>query len=125
MYAWDDGVVACGKVKREIGSWGLVVTHKTGGKTGKETIEVNECGTLPIPEEVRMSDQMGSVGMSCGITINMKNFESARVDCWVTLPCKEDEMEAGYQRCYDFASQKVKAYADRKIVERDGTEGTP
>lgn len=120
MYAWDDGVVNCGKIKREIGSWGLMVTHKTGGKTGREVIEVNECGTLPIPEEVRMSEQMGSVGMSCGITINMKNFESARVDCWVTLPCKEEDMAAGYDRCYDFASKKVQAYAESKIAERDG-----
>ena len=70
-----------------------------------------------------MSDQMGSVGMSCGVTINMKNFESARIDCWVTLPSKEEEMEAAYQRCYDFASNKVKAYAEKKIVERGDVEG--
>jgi hypothetical protein len=121
MYAWENGVVSCGKIRRELGSWGLIVVHKKSGKNGVEVIEVNECGTIPLEEDVRMPDQMGSVGVSCGQTINMKNYESARVDCWVTLPCKESEMDTCYQRCLDFASGKVQAYSAKKLEERDKT----
>lgn len=119
MYAWDNGVISTGRIRREMGSWGLCVVRKFGGKNGRESIEVNDCGTIPLSEEVRMADSLGSVGVSCGLTINMKNFESARVDCWVTLPCKEEDMEECFQKCHEFAASKVSEAAAKKLEERD------
>jgi hypothetical protein len=118
MYAWDNGLISSGRIRREMGSWGLVVVHKVGGKNGRETIEVNDCGTIPLKEELRMAESLGSVGASCGLTLNMKNFESARIDCWVTLPCKEEELDSCFQKCHDFAAAKVQEAAAKKIAER-------
>jgi hypothetical protein len=119
MYAWDNGLVDAGRIRREMGSWGIIVTRRVGGKNGREWLETNECGTFPLEEDVRMSSQLGSVGLSCGVTINMNNFASARIDCWCSVPCKEEELDACYQKCHTFVSKKVEEYAAKKIEERD------
>jgi hypothetical protein len=121
MYTWDN-VATLNRVRREHGSWGLIVTHKKGGKNGTETILVNECGTFPLTEETRMAEKLGSVGISRGTTINMKNFESARVDCWCSLPCAEENVNEVYEKCYDFVTDRVKEEAAKCIAERDGDE---
>ena len=120
MYAWDNGLISSGKIKREQGSWGMMVVLFPKGSKGPEVIDKNICGTIPVEEGVVMPEALGSVGMSCGTTINMGNFSSARVDCWITLPCKEEDMEDAYQRCHDFVTGKVEQESQRLVEDRNG-----
>jgi hypothetical protein len=52
-------------------------------------------------------DPPAFVKVSAGLTINMGNFESLRVDCAVTLPCKRTDLEAAYRTASDFVSERV------------------
>lgn len=51
-----------------------------------------------------------SVGM--GMTINLKDYESSKIDVHVTLPCHLEELQdaylAGYQFCADRVEKNVK-----------------
>jgi hypothetical protein len=114
MFAWENGVIPSGRIRRESGSWGFVVMYKVGTK---EEVLINNCGTFPPTEEAVMPEEMGSVGCSCGTTINMGNYESARVDCWCTLPCKTTEVDDVYDKCYDFVTQKVEQCSREKVEE--------
>ena len=115
MFAWDSSSTL-GRVRREQGCWGLMVTV---GKKDASVIVKNETGTFPMKEEVKMPEQLGAVGVSCGTTINMKNYESARVDCWCSLPCAEGDMEATYNKCHEFVAARVHAESAKQIEKRD------
>jgi len=48
------------------------------------------------------------VGVEFGITVNMGNFESAKLAVRVEIPCYVEEIEEVYQRASDFAEEKAK-----------------
>ena len=110
MYVWETDFPVYGRVRREHGSWGIMVVMKCDWEnsgTRTEKVVRNECGTILLREEVRMAKSLGSVGASCGMTINLGNYESARVDVWKTMPCESDAAEETYKDCYAFVSGKV------------------
>jgi hypothetical protein len=76
----------------------------TGERVKDET--VNQSGTFP-EEDYLMADALGSCGTGMGVTVNMGDFESARVDVWVTLPCKPDGLDATFKKCKDWTQQKL------------------
>jgi len=118
MFTWEGGVVPTGRIRRESGSWGFIAILKRSGNNAGEELLVNECGSIPPEEDAMDGEQVGSTGMSCGTTINMKNYESVRVDCWCTLPCTESTVDEQYQKCYSFVTKKVGEYSAIKVAER-------
>lgn len=52
-------------------------------------------------------DPPAFVKVSAGLTINMGNFESLRIDCAVTLPCKRGDLEAAHQIASDFVADRI------------------
>jgi len=67
----------------------------------------NEVGAEPVPEDVS-PEQTVTVGLSRGLTVNLGNYESARIDCWCSRPCKAGEEEQAYEKCYEFVTGKIK-----------------
>lgn len=60
-----------------------------------------------IPND-RKKDSTNSVGVSLGLTLNMDNYESLRVDCWLTSPINEGETyEQAYQRVTKIVSAQL------------------
>lgn len=64
--------------------------------------------------EVQLNDQVFSesdppayVKVSAGLTINMGNFESLRIDCSLTLPCKRGSIDKAHQTASDFVAGKI------------------
>lgn len=47
------------------------------------------------------------VKMSAGMTINLGNFESLRVDCSVTLPCHPQNIAKAYEVASDFVADRI------------------
>lgn len=110
MYVWETDSPVYGRVRREHGTWGFAVVMKCdwdGSGERTERLVKNEMGTVLLREEVRMSQSLGSVGASCGMTLNLGKFESARVDVWKTMPCSPEAAEETYRECYEFVSNKV------------------
>ena len=51
---------------------------------------------------------MTKVYYSCGRTLNMGNYESARFDFGLELDCKEEEVEEKMKEAEKFVAAKVK-----------------
>lgn len=47
------------------------------------------------------------VGSSCGLTVMLGGFQSARVDCWMAFPSEAGESQKTYEKCRDFTNEKV------------------
>lgn len=45
------------------------------------------------PEHFNLNANQTSVGMSKGYSFNMGNYESAKVSCWINLPCENTDAD--------------------------------
>lgn len=82
-------------------------------KDGKET-ETGEEGVIAVH---RFQTNPAEVNVDYGITLNMGNYESAKINLSVRIPCYKEEID----EAYEFASAWV---ADRLERERDLIRGT-
>ena len=55
-----------------------------------------------------MSLETGSVGTSRGVTITIGEYQTARVDVWITLPCKVEDADATFEKCEQWVNDRVK-----------------
>ena len=103
-----EGVPITEKLRREVGTWGRMVTvSRRNGRMKDEEVKKNEAGTVPAANEVREAAQTGSVGTSRGLTLNLGDYQSARIDVWVTMPTDVEAVEETYRKCVAFAEDKV------------------
>jgi hypothetical protein len=65
----------------EKSNYGTKETIKEKGTESEN--DVNPAGALP--------EGKSTVGLSKGITINLGNYESARINCWISRTVNEDE----------------------------------
>lgn len=78
----------------------LVSKHYQKGEFfDEEKIPVRKFETTPAKIKVGL-----------GMTINLQNFESARVDVQVELPCYQEEVNEAIEEAKNLASKKVKQY---------------
>jgi len=50
----------------------------------------------------------GLVGSSCGLTVILGGFQSARIDCWLALPSDTRRFRDVHKRCESFVYGKVR-----------------
>jgi hypothetical protein len=77
-------------------------------ETESENILVNKFVTTPA-----------SVSVNLGTTINLGDFQSARVGVTVTVPCYVEELEGAYEFAKEFAEAKI----EQEVAEVQGEEG--
>jgi hypothetical protein len=75
--------------------------YKTVGEeeheeTDEDIIEVHEFKTEPA-----------RVNLKYGLTMNMGNYESVRVDVGVDIPCYIEEIDEAYKKAQDFVIKKI------------------
>lgn len=68
----------------------------------EKVIEVREFGTAPA-----------QVMVEYGLTINLGNYESARVAVSLSLPCYAEEVEDAYEFATKFVEKKVQEQLDQ------------
>lgn len=68
-------------------------------ETQEETLAVHEFVTAPA-----------EVGLDLGLTLNLGNFESARISVHLTTPCYREEMDDAYR------------FVERWVKDRIGSE---
>ena len=60
-------------------------------------------------EIIEMEDTgKASVGVGLGMTINLGNYQSAKVDVHVTLPSDPDSLEETYDKAAEFCKAHIK-----------------
>jgi hypothetical protein len=108
MYILDEAVP--GRLPRHEGSWGVRVTKKCKDKDGNrvEQTIMDKTGEIPMSNEMRTPNQ-AMAGLSRGLTLSLGNFETARADVWVAIPCNPDDaaLEAAYARGKAFCESKL------------------
>lgn len=68
--------------------------EKSKGKGAKQVIQESERGATQKPSRVNMLSQGEAlVGLSKGCTINMGNYQSAKIDCWISRVCPDNEKD--------------------------------
>lgn len=67
----------------------------------------NEDMTFEDLEVRKFEVEPATIRASIGMTHNLGNYESARVDAAVTLPCYVEEIEEAFQKAYAIAENKI------------------
>lgn len=79
--------------------------------TGKSWIQVGDKqptqNTIAQPELTTGAN--ATINVSSGITLNLGNYESLRIDVGITLPCKptKKDVEDTYARCIEWVEEKL------------------
>ena len=94
---------------RENGMWYLSVEKKRSKEEYVQvkseegvTMEVKPKGGVNI-----MAKKDSSLSMKLGLTLNLGNYESARIDVGATVPTPEGEMDEKYDEMKEYLSGKL------------------
>lgn len=80
------------------------VVIRTFTKDGKIVSESADHGTIAVHKFIT---QPAEVGLSFGGTINLGNFESARLDISLKIPVYREEVDEGYRFVFRFADERL------------------
>lgn len=70
--------------------------------------------------EFEQGEEPAFVQVGAGLTINMGNFESLRIDCQVRLPCRPDELDETYDQAANFVADKIAEEQTRWLGQSNG-----
>lgn len=122
-------------IKRRLGT-GVAASRgaappKTVERTGKGFVHASVSEKRTVYHEEEEQHAVGSpkrfsperppayVRISAGLTLNLGNFESLRIDCAVELPCLPEDLESAYEEASDFVQEKI-AQEEEKWVGVSG-----
>lgn len=60
-----------------------------------------------LKETFSEEDPPAHVRMGAGMTINLDNYESLRIDCAVTIPCHRDRLQEAYEIASAFVADRI------------------
>lgn len=96
----------------------VTITRQMGTKRdpGEETVEeetiaVHEFVTTPAEVEVGVA-----------LTLNLGNFESAKLNVNVRVPCYKEELDAAYLFAQSFVESRVSKERDQIRAAKSGTQ---
>lgn len=80
---------------------GRIFVTRSYGKDGAEENEEKELGVR------RFETAPAHVRANYGLTINLGNYESARCDVSVTLPCYTEEIDGAFVEAWKLAKREI------------------
>lgn len=67
-----------------------------------------------IPEnDLIREDRLSRVGVSCGLTINIGDYNSARIGIWIELPCDISKIDDSYEKAFKIVTEKLIKEVDK------------
>lgn len=90
-----------------------VYQKKSGGQVVFEKILADENEAINIR---RFETDAAKVFVSMGLTINLGDFSSARIDVGLSVPCYAEERDAAYVETTEWVQSRVVA-EQKKILE--------
>lgn len=52
-------------------------------------------------------DPPAHIRVGAGMTINLDNYESLRIDCAVTIPCNRERLQEAYEIASEFVAERI------------------
>ena len=99
------------KVLKEEAKKNTTVTKKDSKDKVEETIKK---GT-PLDHATKKADSY--VGISKGVTVNMDNYESLRVDCWLSIPLEDKTPTEKFMELSEIIQEQLE-YEVTQIVNK-------
>lgn len=87
----------------------VTVTNRYVRGNGEEVVTKDD---TEIPEVRRFDTDVARIRRGYGLTINMGNYESARVDVQVEVPCYVQDLELADEFASKFAEERIKKEVD-------------
>jgi len=81
----------------------VTVVDKSGQVHIKHELLKNIPVDIPLDERA-----LARAGTSRGCTLNMGNYESVKIDAWLTIPCHLGQVDAAYEYAADWAESRVR-----------------
>lgn len=104
-----------GKEPKAVSTQPKISISVTKKEAQQEPITVQaEEGVLP-PVVTQSHPAIITVG--AGRTVNLGNFNSARIDVQISYPCAVDDIEAGWEFAYGWVDDKI-----NKVLKESGVE---
>ena len=91
-----------------------ITTTKSGRDKDGQPIEVVKSNDVPV----EMSDKhftSPSIGMSKGVTMNMGNYNSLRVDVWLSLPLSNEPTREEISKKRNLLADYIDRILDEEI----------
>jgi hypothetical protein len=88
------------------GTTTVTKSKSLGGGVKEESLVKSDVETVNKGLGVA-KDQLHMIEVGGGQTINLGNYESARIDVRITVPCTKDDLEAAYEWASDWVSAKI------------------
>jgi len=98
---------------------GIISVTKQWGKNGSGGEEVDE----QILQIHQFQTEPATVRVNYGLTINLGNFQTARVDVSVQVPCYKEELADAYDWAVAFTQERVNREAEQIKGYRNGSQG--
>jgi hypothetical protein len=101
--------------------------QKFANGTGSATIETEQGGVESVKNEVvlpptilKSSDGLPAhIEVGLGMTLNLGNYQSARVDVKLNMPCNAANVGQSYDEVYQWVSDKVEGVIESIKAETD------
>lgn len=103
-------------IREERGGGSVRTTASRKGHPYDETDQEVEVLRAEFPEGV----EPAHVTVNAGLTVNLGNFESLRLDCSVRIPCLPTEIDAAYEVAAEFVSTKINEEQARWLGNGNG-----
>ena len=95
---------------KHLGSTEVTATTSTYKKVGKDDEKLVSTKQEVVHPGVLMPEsQLYKLTISGGRTLNLGNYESARLDCGITIPSTKEDLEASYQWGMAWIGEKIEA----------------
>jgi len=88
-------------------------TYEKSVARGQKVILQKDSGGEHVMERLNTDDNPAIATVKMGVTLNMDNFESLRVDVGLSLPCDPENVEDAYEQVYDAVKDKLVEKAQR------------
>lgn len=110
--------------KKSLSKESMVTVSRTFSKDGKVISAEAETDQLMVH---RFETQPAEVGLTKGVTLNLGNFESARVEVFCRVPSYLEEMDDAYRFADAFCEQRIMAEIERVRgnPEKRNKDGSP
>lgn len=83
---------------------------------GEEVVAMDE--TIVEPTATSPNRALARVGFSSGMTLNLGNYESARLEVSISMPCNVDEVDETFEFCKRFVEEKGEALLTENELKR-------
>jgi hypothetical protein len=98
------------QIKKKTADAQVTVKHSTGASVPQEE-------KVDIPEDIQVLEStsaqvLAEVGMSAGFTKNLGDFNSARIDVHLKMPCRVSDIDSAFVFVNEWVDSRIQKFQE-------------